>query len=84
MTPVESKIRLFNWNSPRSPNLQQNGRDIDRLTIAFSNKRGNIYRDNLRHRQRQGLAKGHPYNFAGKFTRTDFFFFLFFKNLAEA
>lgn len=59
MTPVESKIRLFNWNSPRSPNLQQNGRDIDGLTIAFSNKRGNIYRDNLRHRDKDLLKDIH-------------------------
>lgn len=37
MTPVELEIRLFNWNTPRSPNLEWNSGYMGGLMITFPN-----------------------------------------------
>lgn len=37
MTPIELEIRLFNWNTPRSPSLAWNSGYMGGLMIAFPN-----------------------------------------------
>lgn len=53
MTPVELEIRLFNWNTPRSPNLEWNSSYMDGLMIAFPNM------GDLRHRCKDLLKDTH-------------------------
>lgn len=53
MTPVELEIRLFNWNTPRSPNLEWNSSYMGGLMTAFPNM------GDLRHRCKDLLKDTH-------------------------